>query len=333
MAIPQSALGSDRLSEAQSYFYMMADNILAYDDSKITPQEISYGFKVISNNGLKDYLISLIELRKALKEEAWDLANMNDYRYGNIRPDAGKGVTEQSIYRAKLGSVLMITMYNKALERDHQADLEYAKYAYAEGAYGSIMGDNGEPEFVSIDGNKLCMSELGVFVKNSQVEKEKLDRFKELAFGALQSGDYDVAAEAIDQDNSKALKKIINEFVESKRQFESQMAERAEQARLQEAQIKSQDSQADRDASLNEIVTKEQMITDRELALRAIDNAAETGQNVDAEIKRQQTLIKERELALKERQQSETERQNKETNRIKEKQIDTQLKVAKTNKN
>lgn len=334
MAIPESAMNAgDGMTSKERYFYMLADNTLMYDDSVITPQEISYGFKVISNNGLREYLISLIELRKVLKEEAWDLANMNDYRYGDIRPDAGKGITEQSIYRAKLGSILMVQMYNQALAKDHMADLEYARYVYGNGKQGSILNEYNEPEFLDVDGQLLATSDLGVFVKNSQLEMQKYEQYKQLAFSAAQNGDFDMAAAAIDSDNIPSIRKVIEEFTNKRRAFEENMEKMKQAAEARRIQLQQQADERRYQHEMDKVYLEETLQTDREVLLEQIKERQEKDEGIDDLIKLRKQQIEERKQFLEERKQAFQENQSREENKIKQQQMKNDLKIARTNKN
>lgn len=236
--VPKSMLQDTTKSAKEQWFYRMADNTYIYDDTKISPQDVAVGFRIVGNPGLEKYIVGLNEIRRGVKEEAWELASMNDQRFGQIAASAGKGTTEQSIYRAKLGSILMIYIFNKALEKDHQADLDYSKVAYAEGKVGVIRDKNNNTKIIEITPSQHISSSYGVFVVNSRIEEEKLNKYRELAFSAAQNGEFELAMSAIDGDNTSAIRKSIKEYMEMTREFQKSMEDRKVTAIEESNQLK-----------------------------------------------------------------------------------------------
>ena len=237
--IPKSLLAADEeIGTAQEkYFYMLADNTITYDDSTVDMNTIIKGFKVVGSPYAEKYLTTLIDLRDRNKREAMDIANMNSERFGDINPNSGKGVLEQSIYRAKLGTLLMIYTYHKALERDHNAELEFSKVAYVNGKYGTYFDkDNVVEVDVNIDSHPY--NKYGVFVTNSKTDEEKFDLYKNLvASAASQSGDYEVSSAIIGADNISELKKTIKALADAKKEYEQSLQE-SQQATIKEVQDK-----------------------------------------------------------------------------------------------
>ena len=213
---------------------LKADNTLIYDDTQVDLNIVLQGLRVINNSGLAEYINILWQIRASNKQDAWDAANMNSERFGSTQSQQTVTNANQNIYRAKLGSTLMITMFNKALELDHKADLEYSKYAYANGKKG-VFFDKKQGIFVDIeiDPFEHINSDYFPIVVNSKVEEDKLRKFEELAFSAAQNGDLDIASEAIDADSAPQIKKIIKDILEAKRAYENSIATRKEEIMLQ----------------------------------------------------------------------------------------------------
>lgn len=237
-AIPQSLINPDSTGTTKQKFALMkADNTLIFDDTKVDLQTAVQGLRVIQNNGLAEYINTLWQIRMNNKQDAWDIANMNSERFGATSQQQTVTNASQNIYRAKLGSTLMITMFNKALEHDHKLDLEYSKYAYANGKKG-VFFDKNEGEFVSVEIDPLehLGSQYYPIVVNSKVEEDKLNQYKELAFSAAQNGDFDLASEAIAADNSAQLRQMIRQIVDAKKAYEASIATRNEELALQREQ-------------------------------------------------------------------------------------------------
>ena len=182
---------------------------------KIDPLLATQGLRIIGNSGIGEYLNVLWTIRANNKQDARDTANMNSERFGNTSGQQTVTNASQNIYRAKLGSTLMITMFNYALEIDHKLDLEYSKFAYANGKSG-IFFDKKEGSFVNVEIDPLehLSNRYFPIVVNSK-EEDKLREYKELAFSAAQNGDFEIASEAIDGNSIPQLKKIIADIAKS----------------------------------------------------------------------------------------------------------------------
>jgi hypothetical protein len=270
--IPKSMLADGTGSTKANMFYKMADNTIIYDDSEVDWNVISQGYKIVGNDAISGYIKTLIDFRDIIKAEAWDMANMNDGRYGQAPASSTVTNNKDNIYRAKLGSVLMITVYNTILLRLYTMLLEYGKVTYVDGKSGGLF-DKAERDikYFNIDDGELTANNYGLFMSNSVVDYNKLSEYKDLAFSAAQNGEFDIAAEAIDSDNVAQIRKGIKKLIKAEKEFKQQM----EQQQLeQQKQIHTEileDKQADRQNELDRIELKEQMITDRETALAAMD--------------------------------------------------------------
>lgn len=274
--IPQSLLNSDVTGTyKEKMFYMKADGLLIYNDKSIDLQTVSQGFRIINNNGLETYFKSLLQLRDVYRGECLEIANMNPERMGDVDPGAGKANTEQNIYRAKLGSLLSITMFNQALERDHNADLEFSKVAYAGGKIGSYFDKaTGQNIIVNIDSDKHLDSDYGVFVRNTKLDDDKIRAYKQYAFSAAQNGEFELAGAAIDADTLPELRQALKQINEARRQLEQDMVNQKNEATKYAADVQKQI------ADERNLLEEKKMETSSETAIRvaeinnAIDPAA-----------------------------------------------------------
>lgn len=237
--IPESLLlDSDEMTMEERFTYAAIDDILPFNDTDVEPS-ILQAIKNLYNQGAERYIQILSEVIESLKREAMDTANMNEQRYGDINQQAGKSVTEYAITKATTGSILMFEMFNKFRERDYMADLDYSKAAWIDGKRGSFIDPNTkEVVYVDIDGIEELGTNLGVFIKNSALEEEKLKMYRELAFAASQGGKFGLAADAIHSENSTELRRLIKKAEEADREYEMNTQKSAEalQAQLADKQ-------------------------------------------------------------------------------------------------
>jgi len=271
-----------------------------------------------------------------MKEEAWDTVDMNRQRYGEMSTSDGKGVTQEAIVRSSMGSVIIYTMFEKWQEKEFEADLDYSKIMAAEGnLQGSYTDSNNTNRFLDIDTDQHIMSLYGVNVESSFIQAEKKRKMDDMAFNASQNGDFTLAIEAIDSNNMASVKKAFKDYETKRQEFERATALEKDQIRLQVEEVKFQNDQASRDQELYIETMKEEgemsrKLIDAEIKLAELEMKAMGEGEVDdstmSDIDSLKTDIEERKLALQERKQSEDAR-------LKEKQIDTQYKIAKENKN
>jgi len=80
------------------------DGTLVFDDSEIAKQQASLqAIKEIANTTMINYLTTINQIKQSIKQEAYELANMNDQRAGDIQARAGKAVTEMGLNQALMG--------------------------------------------------------------------------------------------------------------------------------------------------------------------------------------------------------------------------------------
>ena len=247
--MPKSMLNDDAAgSKDEKIFYMKADNTLFYDDSVVDFNTVAQGFRVVSMPDIAQYLKTLIDLRDKYKAEALEIANMNSYTLGDVSPSTGKGVMQESIYRARIGNVLSITMFNAALERDHTADLEFSKIAYKDGKRGSYIDrSTGTSNYIDVNIEEHLESDYGIILENAKIDEEKIKLFRQIAFNASQNGDIESAVVAVDYDSVPELRQALLEIAKKAKEFEERMT-----TQQSETQKYVADSQTARQDSINE---------------------------------------------------------------------------------
>lgn len=341
LLMPQSLIKTDDTGTTkQKYFYMRSDGTLIYDDADVDFNTIAQGVRFVTDEVLGKYLETLIRLRDSNRADAYEVASMNQDRNAQADTRGNVSNVQQNIYRAKLGTSLLIQIFNHAFERDHISDLEYGKYAYVNGLADSYF-DKDENKNVPYTFNTLDIldEKLGVYVSNSKVDEGKLQFLADsLSHAASQNQDFETAIEAATVDSIPLLKQRVKEIAEQKRTFEAEMADR--EAALEDkrqanrmAEIQANNDTKIRIALINKDFESTVALHD---AISGIEKAAtpqsenSTAKDLQAQIKLQLDKLK---IELEERKQMHKERQDKEDNRLKEKKIDSDRYIAKVNKN
>ena len=232
LTLPQSMINPDDSgTSAEKMFYIKADNTLIYNDAEVDFQTVVQGLRGIALPSVADYLNILVELKKANREEGLQMANMNSYRLGDVSPSTGKGVMQESIYRAAVGNVLSLVMFNAALERDHNADLEFGKIAYVQGRKTSFYSkDLKKTIYLDVDPMLLLETDFGVYCHNAKLDQSKIDKYTDLAFAAAQNGEFELAAAAIDADTVPQIRTALRKIIDAKKEFEVRIAKEQNEA-------------------------------------------------------------------------------------------------------
>lgn len=336
LLMPKSLLGVDAENTLHK---MLADGILFVNDSDDQGMLRSQQIRMV-NATLSDYILQLGRLMEEIENSAKEQVDMTPQRYGEISSYAGKSTTEEAINRGSMGSVIIEYMMDTVRELDYNRDLDYAKVLYVDGLQAAYKAQDGENRYISLNVDNFLYGEYGVSVKNSFRERNKLEQVKQLAFSIGQNGDTLMAVEAIDAENVSKLKKLIKQFEESRQEQQAnlQQVEEENKRLLQEYEITKIQVKGEEDRKSIEL----KGLIEQEIELiRADANMVSFDNDVDPALKEQAVARRERYAAEVDKERLRLEREkiaadnyNKEEDRkVKMKDIDSKLKIAKVNRN
>ena len=271
LLLPESILNDseemkleDRLQQAD------IDGLLPFNDVDIreNPNAVNY-FKEIATTAVIKFSEILHQVKDSIKQNAWEVANMNDERFGQTNKYKGKGVTEYDYNQAMKSTVWSLEMFNSFRERDYMANLDYSRAAWIDGKQGSYVDPTtGEIKYVDIDGEDHLGADMGLFITNSAELNSQAESLKQLAFNASQNDSQDIAAEAVTNKNIAKLKNIIKEAVKAKRDFDLKMSTAKEEALAKANQIQLQN---DREKRQHELDMLDREI-ERDYGIKRIDS-------------------------------------------------------------
>ena len=256
--IPKGILEQDDLSPDEVIYNLKADGKLYLEETGSNYKNILEGIKTYII-GSSDMIIMFDKILEIIKADAWDAVDMNRQRYGDTFASDGKGVTEQAIARASVGSVPLVEFFNKFLESDYQADIDYAKLAwlsdepiYSKGGY---INKEGRVATLMVKPLDFLFSDIGVYVKNSHMEREKREAFKSFAFNLGQNGDGRLAVEAISNSSSSAkLRDVLLKAIEAQELRTQQLEEMRNNVQKEIAANQSMDKDKDRQFELEKLL-------------------------------------------------------------------------------
>lgn len=336
LMIAKSLLG--RVPE-DTIYKMIADGIFYVDDSEDQGMLRAQQVRFLQNN-IGDYLTQLTNLLADIENTAKMQVDMTPQRYGDIANSAGRGTTQEAIVRGSMGSVIIEYMMDLMRERDYARDMDYSKFAWIDGLDTSYRDDKNNLKYVSVDIDKHIYADYVIKAKNSVKEQEKLDQLKQFAFSAAQNGDLTAAVAAIQGDNVAAIVKLINKFNDEKathenelKQLDQQLEQMKQEFELQKIQMKGEE---DRKTKLleGEIDKQIELIRADANMVSYPGNVSDTEKQEGIDrLEAQRNAIQQDKNSI-ERQKMAIDFFNAERDRqVKEKDIDTKLKIAKENKN
>lgn len=320
-------------------YKMIADGVLYIDDSEDQGMLRAQQVRFLQNN-IGDYLTQLTNLLADIENTAKMQVDMTPQRYGDIANSAGKGTTQEAIVRGSMGSVIIEYMMDLMRERDYARDMDYSKFAWIDGLNTSYRDDENNLKYVSVDIDKHIYADYVIKAKNSIKEQEKLNQLKQFAFSAAQNGDLTAAVAAIQGDNVAAIVKLINKFNDEKtahenelKQLDQQLEQMKQEFELQKIQMKGEE---DRKTKLleGEIDKQIELIRADANMVSYPGNVSDTEKQEGIDrLEAQRNAIQQDKNSI-ERQKMAIDFFNAERDRqVKEKDIDTKLKIAKENKN
>lgn len=336
LLLPMSLLGKNA---EEKLYKALAEGTLYLDDSNDAGMLRTQNIRML-NADIGDYIKQLTDLMIETEQAAKNQVDMTPQRYGEIATSAGKGTTEEAIARGSMGSVIIEYMVDMLRERDYARDLDMSKLAWIDGLNTSYRDENGERKYISLNINEHIYADYLIKAKNSSKEREKLEQLKQFAFNASQNGDLKSALAAIKGDNVAEITKLMNKFSEEMQAHEQQL----KQMDIELEQMKEQhdlDVIAAKGEQDRMTVELEGQIKENIELIRADANMisynAEVGQNqqqagIDRLNEARMENDRERLRLDREQQRIDTLLKIRDQN-LKDKQIDTQYRIALANKN
>ena len=336
LLLPMSLLGKNA---EEKLYKALAEGTLYLDDSNDAGMLRTQNIRML-NADIGDYIKQLTDLMIETEQAAKNQVDMTPQRYGEIATSAGKGTTEEAIARGSMGSVIIEYMVDMLRERDYARDLDMSKLAWIDGLNTSYRDENGERKYISLNINEHIYADYLIKAKNSSKEREKLEQLKQFAFNASQNGDLKSALAAIKGDNVAEITKLMNKFSEEMQAHEQQL----KQMDIELEQMKEQhdlDVIAAKGEQDRMTVELEGQIKENIELIRADANMisynAEVGQTqqqagIDRLNEARMENDRERLRLDREQQRIDTLLKIRDQN-LKDKQIDTQYRIALANKN
>ena len=320
-------------------YKMIADGVIYYDDEDDQAGVRAQNIRMLQASN-SDYIVQLGNLLLEIETTAKNQVDMTPQRYGDIANNAGKGVTDEAIARGSMGSVIIEFVMDTLRERDYARDMDYTKLAWIDGLNTSYRDADASLKYISLNVENHNYADYIIKAKNSVKEREKREAISNLAFTAGQNGDMEMAIAAIEGDNVAAISKLIKEYSAKKQAHEEnlkQLEQQTEQMR-QEFETKKIQIKGEEDRKLEElkgIIESEIQLIKADANMISFDNGmSDAAKNQGLERLEASRASVERDKIQFDKERSVLDAYAKfEDRKLKNKDIDTKLQIAKENKN
>ena len=336
LMIAKSLLGKNA---EDTIYKMLADGVLYIDDTNDQGMLRAQQVRML-NADLSKYIVELTQLMADIDAAAKNQVDMTPQRFGDIANNAGKGTTEEAIARGSMGSVIVEYMMDCMRERDYARDMDYSKLAWIDGLNTSYRDRDDELKYISLNIDNHIYADYVIKAKTSYKEQRKLEQLRQFAFNASQNGDVMMALSAITGDNVASITKLIKRFNEENKQHEQQMQQMEQQLEqmkqefeIQKIMVKGKEDR--KTEELRGIIDKEIELIKADANMisynaEVSDSAKQSGidrlNDSRAEVDKEKVRVA--------REKNILDVYNKaEDRRVKEKDIEAKLQIAKINKN
>jgi hypothetical protein len=286
---------------------------------------------------------SRIQLAQALRNEAYELVGITRQRLGSPSASETATATKEGLTQSFAQTETWFSWHDNTMQQVYQTMLEMAQYTELQKPTSTLNYLNSELEsvFLKVTKNEL-LRELFVFVTSYAEDKVTLEQLRSLAQPALQNG-----AELIEifdlytASSERSLRHILQGVQDRKMAMQQQgMQQKQQEMEMQQQQFQQKmqiDEQRRQEDNEREDMNKE---LDRQnkleiVKLQAIANESSYSDKDLTPLVIEQTKAAQQE-SMRRFEQNKNDQQVSLKQReldIKEKDIDTKLKIAKTNKN
>jgi len=311
-----AGLMPDSFDDQYSWMEFAKDiGILVVDESSQNAQRAMEMLKIF-NSALHDYVRGMLEIRSQVKNDLWEMFGVNPQRYGDIQTSAGKGTTDQAVYRSLVISLRGVNKFQNLLKRITQGLVDAIKALDLEKLLTSYVDNENKFKVFESNFDDIRETDFGVFAIDPVDEQDKIRAAIANIQPMIQNGVAPEAAmEVIDNMGADGsftkLKQSIKRFSQITKEYEakkSQAEQQAQQQLAQQAQQAAQQLQAFEKQMQDDVLAAKDKISQRQeetkrMAIEsnvALKEAGEQGENPE-----QIAINKEKNMLQREKQQTD----------------------------
>lgn len=189
-----------------------------------------------------------IQLIEFIEQKIKELAGVTDQRLGAISASETVGNTKRAVTQSSHITEKWFQLHNFTKKRVLETLIEAAKEAWKDGSKKlQYITDDMSATFFSVDGNEFANAEYGVFVSDSDKDREALEVMKELTHAAMQNDRIMLSsiADIYTSDSLSDVKAKLMKVEEQMQQRQEQQSQMAQQMEAQKTQAEMASKQAE----------------------------------------------------------------------------------------
>ncbi len=247
--------------------------------------------KVIDLN-LASQMVSRMNLCKFFEEQALKQVGFNQYRVGAYTSSATATGIEQGTQTSYAQTESHFTNFSNYLRRVYQMDLDIAQYVESKKETIEILYNKSDLQkgFIKLLGSELLLSDLGLFVNNSQEHLRQIEMMRQYALQNNTSGMspetvMDIITTKSPREIKRSLQKSYEEMMQQQ-QKNMDMQQQAIQAEQEAKQAELQEKARQFDELMQNNLDREYIKAGTEV-INTVDPEIPVNDNGDLELKAQ----------------------------------------------
>jgi hypothetical protein len=341
--IDQNVIPSGEDWDEEKFFYFSKATGYALINRDQIGVDKGYNQYQVLDMTMYDNIAQLIQIKDSIKNDYDELLGISRQRKAQVSSSDTVGGTEAAILQSSVISEYIFSSFEGFVLRDYQALLDLTPYVYLDGFKGMVFNDDMRQILLETLPEDFIYEDLGIHAIKSN---GGLKEFKQLAQAFAQNGvPPSTILDILESDHKITIRNKLKRVEDIAQQNAQQQAASEQEAELQKMEVEKQFKAFEHGLGLETLNVEQDRLDNRELIKGDVELAKIAAQN---EVQGDEVSIQDIEKGNIERQKAMeqgTANRNAETLKsreldIKEKdvamkkyQADTQLKIAKENKN
>lgn len=271
-------------------------------------QKVNFNQYQVMDMSLSQYIASQFELLAVIKQEWEDQIGINRQRKGQTLASDGVGSNERAVFQSSMMTEEINRRFEKLEEKDLQGLLDLSsKYCYLDGLVSNYINPEGRTSMIELLPEELTNADLGIFIKNSSKENEKIENLKSAAVQFAQNGtSFSSIADILDTEDFASIKEKIREVEKAEKEYQKELEKTKgeSQERVKKIEMKAKDREHERKIELEDMKGENSM---KEVQLKDKTDRykIDSEENIkleEIEVKREENEIKREELKISKQQ-------------------------------
>lgn len=332
--------------DEEKFFYWAEANGFGLIDRNQLGVDKSWNQYQVLDLSLYEHIANMIKVMEYIKQE-WDqLIGFTPQRKGQVSASETASGIDAARYQSSVISERMFSKFDEFIRREREGLLDLSKFLNLDGRRAVHYTDDMQAQMIEIDGPRYRETEYNVHVTNSSTDLENLAVMKQQAAAfASQGAKPSLVAEVLQANNISKLKSILKSMeadeLEKAQQMEATKAEQEQALKQVEANYKQiehefnmllQEAKYDREENL-EHIKGQYKLADTDAPDDTLDPIALQDTITRKDQMLAKTRIDEEKLRLEQRKLQQEAVSKQKEREIEKYKADTQLKIARENKN